>query len=151
MLLTSSTCICFFFLMIRRPPRATRTDTLFPYTTLFRSLDFPHPGAILSPDGQNKPLGAGRSAGSLCRASGLLDRSLPSGRHRTGNPRPCRSCVRRAWPYRCYGRDYRHHDAALRREGRLFACRLWPVASVPKCFLLGTCLFVCLALVVRRF
>src|SRR3546814_12637701 len=27
-----------FFLMIRRPPRATRTDTLLPYTTLFRSL-----------------------------------------------------------------------------------------------------------------
>src|SRR3546814_4970454 len=30
----------FFFLMIRRPPRSTRTDTLFPYTTLFRSVDF---------------------------------------------------------------------------------------------------------------
>src|SRR3546814_14393703 len=29
-------CI-FFFLKIRRPPRSTRTDTLFPYTTLFRS------------------------------------------------------------------------------------------------------------------
>src|SRR3546814_5099871 len=29
---------CFFFLSIRRPPRSTRTDTLFPYTTLFRSL-----------------------------------------------------------------------------------------------------------------
>src|SRR3546814_14781813 len=27
----------FFFLMIRRPPRSTRTDTLFPYATLFRS------------------------------------------------------------------------------------------------------------------
>src|SRR3546814_3997965 len=27
----------FFFLMIRRPPRSTRTDTLFPDTTLFRS------------------------------------------------------------------------------------------------------------------
>src|SRR3546814_14830352 len=30
---------CVFFLMIRRPPRSTRTDTLFPYTTLFRSID----------------------------------------------------------------------------------------------------------------
>src|SRR3546814_3480844 len=30
-------CYIFFFLMIRRPPRSTRTDTLFPYTTLFRS------------------------------------------------------------------------------------------------------------------
>src|SRR3546814_4121316 len=27
--------------MIRRPPRSTRTDTLFPYTTLFRSFDVP--------------------------------------------------------------------------------------------------------------
>src|SRR3546814_2582199 len=32
-----STIWFFFFLMIRRPPRSTRTDTLFPYTTLFRS------------------------------------------------------------------------------------------------------------------
>src|SRR3546814_19543340 len=31
--------ICVVFLMIRRPPRSTRTDTLFPYTTLFRSPD----------------------------------------------------------------------------------------------------------------
>src|SRR3546814_1515480 len=30
--------------MIRRPPRSTRTDTLFPYTTLFRSGRVPHPG-----------------------------------------------------------------------------------------------------------
>src|SRR3546814_18965102 len=37
-------CLCFFFfflhfcfVMIRRPPISTRTDTLFPYTTLFRS------------------------------------------------------------------------------------------------------------------
>src|SRR3546814_2929889 len=29
--------VLFFFLMIRRTPRSTRTDTLFPYTTLFRS------------------------------------------------------------------------------------------------------------------
>src|SRR3546814_17380533 len=29
--------VFFFYLMIRRPPRSTRTDTLFPYTTLFRS------------------------------------------------------------------------------------------------------------------
>src|SRR3546814_17576214 len=31
------TCFLFFFLRILRPPRSTRTDTLFPYTTLFRS------------------------------------------------------------------------------------------------------------------
>src|SRR3546814_18985687 len=33
----------FFFLMIRRPPRSTRPDTFFPYTTLFRSQVWPEP------------------------------------------------------------------------------------------------------------
>src|SRR3546814_19712240 len=37
--LLDCSCVNFFFLMIRRPPRSTRTDTLFPYTTLFRSAD----------------------------------------------------------------------------------------------------------------
>src|SRR3546814_14754919 len=38
--------------MIRRPPRSTRTDTLFPYTTLFRSFDADDP----LPDRWQKPL-----------------------------------------------------------------------------------------------
>src|SRR3546814_17486763 len=37
--------------MIRRPPRSTRTDTLFPYTTLFRSYGFRLPSCI-----DNRPL-----------------------------------------------------------------------------------------------
>src|SRR3546814_14125005 len=37
--------IC-FFLIIRRPPRSTRTDTLFPYTTLFRSSATDHSRGI---------------------------------------------------------------------------------------------------------
>src|SRR3546814_11034325 len=51
----------FFFLMIRRPPRSTRTDTLFPYTTLFRSLGDhsvsappdPIPNSAVKPDCAN--------------------------------------------------------------------------------------------------
>src|SRR3546814_20329201 len=35
--LRRSWAFSFFFLMLRRPPISTRTDTLFPYTTLFRS------------------------------------------------------------------------------------------------------------------
>src|SRR3546814_16046898 len=45
-LLVNVNYVCFlfvFFLMIRRPPRSTRTDTLFPYTTLFRSRRRPRP------------------------------------------------------------------------------------------------------------
>src|SRR3546814_3979082 len=34
---SSIVLFCLFFLMMRRPPRSTRTATLFPYTTLFRS------------------------------------------------------------------------------------------------------------------
>src|SRR3546814_13102555 len=37
-LITTSYVFGFFFLCIRRPPRSTRTDTLFPYTTLCRSV-----------------------------------------------------------------------------------------------------------------
>src|SRR3546814_15260378 len=40
MLWCGSKLISFIFLMIRRPPGSTRTDTLFPYTTLFRSIGF---------------------------------------------------------------------------------------------------------------
>src|SRR3546814_19714505 len=48
----------FFFLMIRRPPRSTRTDTLFPYTTLFRSP---------SPPPQPRPARAcPRTTGRVC-------------------------------------------------------------------------------------
>src|SRR3546814_6579189 len=39
MVVWMSILFCVFFLMIRRPPRSTRTDTLFPYTTLFRSCE----------------------------------------------------------------------------------------------------------------
>src|SRR3546814_19235204 len=55
----------FFFLMIRRPPRSTRTDTLFPYTTLFRS-----PGR-----GEHKASCADRRAGESrgCLAPGAED------------------------------------------------------------------------------
>src|SRR3546814_16453507 len=37
--------------MIRRPPRSTRTDTLFPYTTLFRSGSLYDDGAFDTPNG----------------------------------------------------------------------------------------------------
>src|SRR3546814_14556295 len=63
----------FFFLMIRRPPRSTRTDTLFPYTTLFRSR--------LTP---NAPEIATNGAFTMCRAFAgslgfLRSSGLPAG------------------------------------------------------------------------
>src|SRR3546814_13384363 len=54
--------LCFFFLMIRRPPRSTRTDTLFPYTTLFRS---PSP---ISCHANRTPSRASKNFGSIVMA-----------------------------------------------------------------------------------
>src|SRR3546814_4488892 len=79
--------------MIRRPPRSTRTDTLFPYTTLFRSKRAEvgdtlamrrlkegrsdlH--AMLSVDGEARPLGphiGSRAAGKLATGRGVAARS----------------------------------------------------------------------------
>src|SRR3546814_6652217 len=42
--------LLFFFLIRRRPPRSTRTDTLFPYTTLFRSEVGTVADLVLGPD-----------------------------------------------------------------------------------------------------
>src|SRR3546814_6563638 len=52
----------FFFLMIRRPPRSTRTDTLFPYTTLFRSASASSMAQCLSPARCGGPVRVVRSA-----------------------------------------------------------------------------------------
>src|SRR5213076_1153428 len=50
----------FFFLMLRRPPRSTRLVTLFPYTTLFRSIRAAPGGA--HPDRRRlRPIGPDRS------------------------------------------------------------------------------------------
>src|SRR3546814_10678052 len=48
---------CCFFLLLRRPPRSTRTDTLFPYPTLFRSLPRhrTRSGLDISPPPQDEP------------------------------------------------------------------------------------------------
>src|SRR3546814_16168609 len=50
----------FFFVMIRRPPRSTRTDTLLPYTTLCRSTNRPQPKAIAEVAAQNTAWRQGR-------------------------------------------------------------------------------------------
>src|SRR3546814_8720231 len=63
--------------MLRRPTRSTRTDTLFPYTTLFRSHDDPDRGA------DRDPGGAGRHH-PLELVQHLLDPGPGGGGHRRG-------------------------------------------------------------------
>src|SRR3546814_15115289 len=60
-------CFVCFFLMIRRPPRSTRTDTLFPYTTLFRSVReraSRRAARALRRAAQGRPLGQAEACGS---------------------------------------------------------------------------------------
>src|SRR3546814_13125725 len=59
----------FFFLIIRRPPSSTRTYTLFPYTTLFRS-----PPARGYPHTLHEPLIGGRAFGARLTAAALRAR-----------------------------------------------------------------------------
>src|SRR3546814_15405503 len=83
MLSNHSTMI--FFLMIRRPPRSTRTDTLCPYTTLFRSGRWTGPSGRAAPPNRSPEA---RHAGAvdvelLARAIGVGVRHEPQ--HRRGN------------------------------------------------------------------
>src|SRR3546814_6528178 len=55
-----------FFLMIRRPPRSTRTDTLFPYTTLFRSPVIERGRGVLRALSRRRLFGV-RQGAHLCR------------------------------------------------------------------------------------
>src|SRR3546814_17985446 len=117
--------VVFFFLMIRRPPRSTRTDTLFPYTTLFRSRRRRSPpGAV--PDRtarRRRPpgLGAGRAqrprvppdraqAPGAAPGRGTLP-AVPAPAGGGGRKRR-RACAAAA------GRDLRHRAAAPGRTRR---------------------------------
>src|SRR3546814_1514306 len=72
--------------MIRRPPRSTRTDTLFPYTTLFRSCAVARVGAR---PGAASLRGCARHGGHACRGEGRLrrDRAGPRAAGRPDQPR----------------------------------------------------------------
>src|SRR3546814_16433066 len=98
--------------MIRRPPRSTRTDTLFPYTTLFLSLrlqlrggedggggeradDRADPPAVVAREpggdlrGARAPARGGAAAGARRRGHGPAARSAGNHQRRTGiRPRP---------------------------------------------------------------
>src|SRR3546814_16941044 len=87
--------------MIRRPPRSTRTDTLFPYTTLFRSV-----------------LRLGRDGCGA--ADDPADRLPPAGRSpRTRHHRDDRARVVRGRPDRALPAAGRRRRWAARRGGRL--------------------------------
>src|SRR3546814_5636860 len=90
--------------MIRRPPRSTRTDTLFPYTTLFRS------AAPAPPEGARRPVRGGLLVGWIARRS-LRPPRQPAARSdvvdlRLGDARM--APLGRAWHRRLDGRSEEH-------------------------------------------
>src|SRR3546814_9044524 len=90
----------FFFLMSRRPPRSTLTDTLFPYTTLFRSN---RPANVSGPGrGQVRLYGIGRATDVAAHA-----RCLDCLHHAA-----CTSCTRKHRG----GAHARRHPAVLRKR-----------------------------------
>src|SRR3546814_11394304 len=74
------------FLMIRRPPRSTRTDTLFPYTTLFRSQGVHGRCARLCDERFRPQADGARTLSARPPRRSSLDRRIVRG---VGRPRPC--------------------------------------------------------------
>src|SRR3546814_20120684 len=72
---------CFFFLIVRRPPRSNRTDTLFPYTTLFRSC------LVCLRDARTRPARARLPVAARSRRA-VADGGCNPAAHRTRG-RPC--------------------------------------------------------------
>src|SRR3546814_562819 len=101
----------FFFLMIRRPPSSTRTDTLFPYTTLFRSQCAVVAARICAvvPEGV-------RQQGSRIDAR-ALDAGMGADRHRRGRDRAAADARPRSWRFRRRDPD-RHRRRDARRHDR---------------------------------
>src|SRR3546814_19878090 len=67
--------------MIRRPPRSTRTDTLFPYTTLFRSVAFSAAAAAIAIAAQGPKISAATSANGALEASSSAAGTIPITSH----------------------------------------------------------------------
>src|SRR3546814_14323290 len=105
-------CVHFFFLMIRRPPRSTRTDTLFPYTTLFRSprgiLRAPHPRRL-------------RPVPGIQAASAAQLESLRSEEHTS----ELQSLMRTSYAVFCLKKKIRHRRSSVDRSAMrdMFAIR----------------------------
>src|SRR3546814_9099272 len=127
-------CIFFFFLMIRRPPRSTRTDTLFPYTTLFRSTGIRGDRPVLRPvcrvEGSMTP-GPTRSASAKRGATGVP-------RRRRGGPAIDDTLVLNAFPSAVILVDGDNRIVSLNMAGEnlIWATTAYPASRTPSVLIL---------------
>src|SRR3546814_2853764 len=109
--------------MIRRPPRATRTDTLFPYTTLFRSGGGVDLGAEEGPARRHalcRDLCEGRTRrpGSAGARGVQQGRDDPRGQRRVAGVRnQCNSCT--GWPEKNHAERSEEHTSELQSLMRI--------------------------------
>src|SRR3546814_4771216 len=95
--------ISFFFLRLRRPPRSTRTDTLFPYTTLFRS----------ARDGHHSRAGRGEAATTgeparSCRRGCLSDQQAGEAGRSEEHTSELQSLMRISYAVFCLKKKHTH-------------------------------------------
>src|SRR3546814_4122452 len=102
--------------MIRRPPRSTRTDTLFPYTTLFRSPGFDGPAIIPEAKDYDDQRG-GLHEDDLQRRIDTQERYSRPAAHGRYREHACLLQRRRSLA-RQYGGEHRHEGRAIRKEFR---------------------------------
>src|SRR3546814_11956072 len=103
--------MCFiFFLMIRRPPRSTRTDTLFPYTTLFRSS---RRGPREHVADQRRFLGPMAAASRAVRATRKLGATPPLRRLARCRYAPARAARAGGTPHAIHARRTANDDDAV--------------------------------------
>src|SRR3546814_5627414 len=101
MIIRSCSVFCFFVLMIRRPPISTRTDTLFPYTTLFRSVLAPgHQGERPLPRRLQAVATAGVRPDRRCRRDRGRDRRQ-AGRRSEEHTSELQSLMRNSYAVFC--------------------------------------------------
>src|SRR3546814_21075238 len=87
-----------FFLMIRRPPRSTRTDTLFPYTTLFRS---GRSAILLVPEIGLTPAAAARLQATFGEQAAILHSGLTAGERSEEHTSELQSLMRISYAVFC--------------------------------------------------
>src|SRR3546814_19618645 len=118
--------------MIRRPPRSTRTDTLFPYTTLFRSLDERQRRTLLTlrhtRDGRNGDAALARDVGGALSRQGQkcgkfhTDRIMPH-RQRNLNPLLPNGSARQLLARGAKGGPYEEQHQGAHADARYHARR----------------------------
>src|SRR3546814_2679111 len=107
--------------MIRRPPRSTRTDTLFPYTTLFRSAGGADQELLRGPVQRADPALGRPSVGAVCRhhlafvRGGLADtneRQMVRSEEHTSEPQ---SLMRISYAVFCLKKKKNNNDKLITR------------------------------------